>query len=140
MRRRRNRRRVVVVARVFGLLSGVQLLAVVVGMSAGCSRQPPQLVDSEKITLSVGESKPVAGRRAVLWLGILDSEVSEYPDDTPGSAHFELSCGGERFADVAVVDRPTREICGVRVRLVELIHTTPPAAKLEITWKRESSP
>ena len=140
MKRPRNRRRVVVLARVFGLLSGVQLVAVVVGMSAGCSRQPPQPVDSEKITISVGESKPVAGGRAVLWLGILDSEVSEYPEDASGSAHFELSCGGVRFADVAVVDRPTSEICGVRVRLVVLIHTTPPAAKLEITWKRESSP
>ena len=91
------------------------------------------------ITISSGSFKKVAGGRAEIWLGQVDSFWREDLDRLVDSAQFELKCAGEVFVGFAFEDQASREICGCQVRLVQTIDKSPPSAVLEITWD-ESTP
>jgi len=115
----------------FGLVVFLALVVFAVYPSVHSSRTANPAPES--VTLTAGSTKRVAGGRAQLWLSEVTSEVG--PGDTAIDAvSVELSCAGETYPTSAVVSSYSEPLCGCVVRLVEVLDTRPPSARLEVIW------
>ena len=101
-------------------------------------RTRTETIEPQSVTLSTGSTKRVADGRAQIWLG----EVGTHNDGARlvAAVEFELECSGTNFYGWAVGERPSDEMCGCRVRLVEILDTRPPSATLEISWTDPYTP
>jgi len=93
----------------------------------------PVYPEPETLTLTTGSTKRVAGGRAQLWLSDVTGGL-----DPRGSVidavSVELSCAGVSYPTWAVTSGYSEPLCGCRVRLVEVLDTRPPSARLEVIW------
>jgi len=89
--------------------------------------------------MSTGSTRRVSKGRAQIWLGEVDAAYSDQGRLVP-AAEFEFECQGKILKGWAIKRRPSEEICGCRVRLLEDLGTSPPSVRLEVSWTKEFDP
>jgi len=82
----------------------------------------------QSVEMNLGTSSFVAGGKAKLWFAAVDLGVM-----------VEISCKGESKMVELYDDKPSDEVCGIRVEKIELIEKERRGirtmrAKLKVTW------
>ena len=92
----------------------------------------------QEITLSMARSTSVANGRAEIWFAAAGDD--EYLGGRiVEAAQTEVRCK-ENQQMVPVTSEPSEEVCGIRIRLLELKYGgftgSHPIARFEITWEK----
>jgi len=116
------------------ILFGLMLFVVIgVAYVFTTDRKIDSVGGSEQLTLVTGATKRVAGGSAQIWMGEIDETHSSENGFEP-AAEFELTCAGQSFPGWAVMSAHSEEMRGFRIRLLEQLDTSPPSARIEVTW------
>ena len=90
-------------------------------------------IKPESFTVTTGGTRVIGEGRAQIWLNSVDLEAQSEQGSPQPVAEFELMCGGETHKGRIPVNTIGREICGCRIRLVEIYDTTPPSVRFEVS-------
>ena len=77
-------------------------------------------IKPETFTVTTGGTRAIAQGSAQIWLSRVDLGNSSDEGASKPAAIFELTCGGKTYRGRALVDEPGTELCGSRVRLIEV--------------------
>jgi hypothetical protein len=115
------------------------LALAVVSVYPSIRSSDPEYPEPETLTLTTGSTKRVAGGRAQLWLSEVSGGLG--PKGTVVDAvSVEFSCAGVSYPTWAVTSGYSEPLCGCRVRLLEVLDTRPPSARLEVIWTGNNPP
>ncbi len=95
-------------------------------------------IEPQTFTVTTGGTRTVAQGRAQIWLSAVRFDHRTEQGDVTSAAEIEMTCRGETFKEIAVLGMPWKEICGCRVRLVEVLDTRPPSVRMEVTWMADA--
>lgn len=113
-------------------------LLVVAGVFGVRASMDSKAVEVETVALTTGATRMVADGRVQLWLGAVGA--SSRDSVTVDAVEIELNCDDHQHKTRAVSSHPSKVMCGCQVRLVEVLDTRPPSARLEITWSNRFNP
>jgi len=98
-------------------------------IQVGCESSP------RRVTMFAGSSARVAGGRAVISFLKIDEVWREDLQTFISGALVTVRCGGEDHERILFPADVAEPICGIHLRLHEVVDSSPPTVKLEVQWE-----